>query len=105
MSLEAIGEYVCDVDEMADGTSRLVPGDPPAVLFRVDGQFYATHEWCSHEEWSLAEDSDVIGFEVECGLHLARFDIRTGQATCLPATKPITTYRVTVTDSKVYLDR
>jgi 3-phenylpropionate/trans-cinnamate dioxygenase ferredoxin component len=50
-----------------------------------DGEIYFIDDTCTHEEASLSE-GDLFGFEVECPLHGAVFDIRTGDVKCLPAT-------------------
>lgn len=70
-------------------------GDEPVALFNLDGTFYAIGDTCSHEEASLAE-GDVFGDCVECPLHGAEFDIKTGQARTLPAVVPVPTYAVKI---------
>jgi nitrite reductase/ring-hydroxylating ferredoxin subunit len=97
--------FACLADDLPPGTSMTVPGDRPAALYRNDdGEFYATADTCTHEEWSLGEDSDLDGNEVTCPLHMARFDIRTGQALCLPALTPLDSFTVEVDpDGKVYV--
>jgi nitrite reductase/ring-hydroxylating ferredoxin subunit len=95
--------FVCRADEIADGESRRADLDPPVAVYRVDGQFYATTDTCTHEEWSLGEDGDLDGYEVTCILHLARFDVRTGRALCLPATRALLTYATVIEDGGVYI--
>ena len=92
-----------DIDK---GTSCTVEvGGVSIALFRNSmGEFYATQDSCTHELWSLGEDSDLDDNTVTCPLHMACFDIRTGGALCLPATKPLTTYPVEVdSDDNVYV--
>lgn len=74
--------------------------DPPIAVFNVDGTCYAVDDTCSHAEASLA-DGDVEGVEVECPWHMGRFDLRTGRACKLPATKPIRTHAVEVIDGEI----
>lgn len=96
--------YVCDEGELEPGSSVTVPGDVPIALFRTeDGEYFATADSCTHEEFSLGEDSDLEGDEVICPLHMARFDLRTGEALCFPATVALQTYAVDVEDGKVYV--
>lgn len=91
--------FACMAADLDPGSSRTIDGDVPIALFRnEEGQFYATADTCTHEQWSLGEDSDLEGNEVVCPLHLARFDIRTGQPLCLPATVPLRTFPVEVSD-------
>ncbi|MFD4195287.1 non-heme iron oxygenase ferredoxin subunit [Amycolatopsis thermoflava] len=96
--------FACTVDELDKGESMTVPGDVPIALYRNDeGEFYATADTCTHEDWSLGEDSDLESNEVVCPLHMARFDIRSGEALCFPATVALKTYEVEVEDGKVYV--
>ncbi|MET8427907.1 non-heme iron oxygenase ferredoxin subunit [Nocardia sp. NPDC004860] len=106
--MEGIGtkhrRFACTVDELDKGTSMTVPGDIPIALFRTDeGDFYATADICTHEEWSLGQDSDLEGNEVICPLHMARFDIRTGRPLCFPATVALATFGVEIIDGNVYV--
>ena len=72
---------------------RVEVGDEPIAIFNVDGEFYAIGDTCSHEEASLSE-GDVFGTCVECPLHGAEFDLKTGKARTLPAVTPVASYRV-----------
>jgi nitrite reductase/ring-hydroxylating ferredoxin subunit len=97
---------VCSSPELEKESARALDvGDLRLALFRnSDGEFYATQDSCTHEQWSLGEDGDLDGNEVTCPLHLACFDIRTGAALFLPATEPLTTYPVEVDeDDNVYV--
>jgi nitrite reductase/ring-hydroxylating ferredoxin subunit len=95
----------CKVVDLNDGESMRVEHDPDDIaIFRVEGQFYATADLCTHEDWSLGEESDLDGHEVECCLHQARFDVRTGAATCYPATIALKTFSVRVVDDEVWVD-
>lgn len=96
--------FACAVDELDKGESMTLQGDVPIALFRNDeGEFYAIADTCTHEDWSLGEDSDLEGNEVVCPLHMARFDIRDGQPLCFPATVALKTFVVEVEDGNVYV--
>ncbi|CAB4580923.1 MAG: Rieske 2Fe-2S domain-containing protein [Actinobacteria bacterium] len=71
-----------------------VDGEPVLVVKTMDGLF-AVSDVCSHAEVSLAEGT-VAGGKVECWLHGAQFDLASGAALCLPATKAIGAYSVRV---------
>jgi 3-phenylpropionate/trans-cinnamate dioxygenase ferredoxin subunit len=73
----------------------------PVAIFRSGGRFYAIADTCTHEEASLAEGELVDEFTVECPLHGAQFDIRTGKVLCLPATVNEETFEVIVDDGMV----
>lgn len=94
----------CKVDQLSDGDSLKIGGDPPIAVYRVDGEFFATSDSCTHEEWSLGEDGDLDGHQIICCLHQAAFDVRTGEVTAPPATEPLKTFRVRITDDEVWVD-
>jgi nitrite reductase/ring-hydroxylating ferredoxin subunit len=94
----------CKVDDLRDGESLKVDGDPEIAVYRVDGEFYATADSCTHEEWSLGEDGELEGHEIVCCLHLAAFDVRSGAVTRFPATEPLRTYPLRVADGEIWVD-
>lgn len=65
----------------------------PIMLVRFEGKVYATHNICSHS-YALLSDGWFEDGCIECPLHQALFDVRTGRATCGPATEPVATYPV-----------
>lgn len=91
-------------DTIAEGKNACTTcGDKQIVVTKVQGAFYAFDNLCSHAEGYLA-DGWLEGFEVECPLHGARFDVRSGAAKCLPATAPIATYPVKCEEGVLYVD-
>lgn len=85
---------VCAAGELLPGEFRVVyDGDTPIAVYNIDGQYYAVEDTCTHDGGELA-GGEVIGFEVECPRHGARFDLRTGAVTCPPAYEPIAAFRV-----------
>ena len=73
------------------------------AVFKVDEDFYAIQNMCSHSEADLA-DGEVYDCKVECPLHGAEFDLTTGEAVTLPATKPVKTYPVSIEDGYLFLE-
>jgi nitrite reductase/ring-hydroxylating ferredoxin subunit len=73
-----------------------VDGEPVAV-FNVDGQFYATHNECTHVGGPLSQ-GHLEGFNAICPWHDSCFDVRSGEATCGPATEALQTYQVDISD-------
>ena len=71
-------------------------------LFRVDGAYYAIDDVCTHE-FALLSDGFVEGCEVECPLHMARFDLRTGKATAPPADADVATFPVRVEGTDIFV--
>ena len=94
---------VLALDELAPGTLTSVRLDgEDVVVANVDGEVYALEDMCSHEEYPLS-GGDLEGKEVECMLHGARFDVCTGNATRLPAVRPVKTFEVEVRDGDIYV--
>lgn len=94
---------VASVDQIAPGAAlRVEVGDEPVAIFNLDGEFYAIGDTCTHEEASLSE-GDVFGEVVECPLHGAEFDIKTGAARSLPAVTPVSTYPVKIQGDSVFV--
>lgn len=90
--------------DIPPGTARRYEiGDDSIAIFNVDGQFYAIGDTCSHEEASLAE-GDVFNDVVECPLHGAEFDLRSGKNLCLPAVTPVPVYRLRVDGGDILVD-
>ena len=91
--------------------SQLVQGKPVKVekdgkticVARVGDEVFAIDDTCSHSDASLAE-GDVTDFKIECWLHGAEFDLRTGEAVTPPAVAPIKTYSVSVDGDSVTVD-
>ncbi|WP_232069117.1 non-heme iron oxygenase ferredoxin subunit [Mycobacterium saskatchewanense] len=92
------------MDDLADGQLCRLPGAAHVAVYRIGDHFYATQDSCSHEQWSLADDGELEGYEIVCSLHLARFDVRDGRALCLPALQPLRTYPTRVVDGRVLID-
>lgn len=81
---------------------RVTVGEERIAMFRIGSEVFAIGDRCSHAEASLAE-GEVFGTEVECPRHGSEFDLRTGQALSLPATRPVPTYPVSIEEGTVYL--
>jgi 3-phenylpropionate/trans-cinnamate dioxygenase ferredoxin subunit len=96
---------------MADlSLASLTEGKPQRIekngesicVARVGAEVFAISDTCSHSEASLSE-GDILGFKIECWLHGAEFDLRTGEALTLPANIPAKTYPVIVTEDTVQI--
>jgi 3-phenylpropionate/trans-cinnamate dioxygenase ferredoxin subunit len=72
------------------------------AICHADGEFYAIADLCTHDNGPLGE-GQLEGNEIECPRHGARFDVRTGKVTCLPAVMPVPTYKLEVRDGAIYV--
>jgi 3-phenylpropionate/trans-cinnamate dioxygenase ferredoxin component len=93
----------CAVSDLPDeGAIGLEIDGTPVAIVRAEGQVYALHDVCSHEEVPLSE-GEIYDHTVECWLHGSCFDLRTGKPTGPPATKPVATYQVKIEGGEVYV--
>lgn len=95
---------VARVDEIPeDGAIEADVADVEVALFRIDGTVYATEASCTHQHARLA-DGFLDGCEIECPLHQARFDVRTGKVLCAPADRDLRVFPVRVEAGEVFVD-
>jgi 3-phenylpropionate/trans-cinnamate dioxygenase ferredoxin subunit len=99
-------ERLCAVDDVAPGTAeRFVVGKHKVCLVRIDDDFYAIGDVCSHADVSLSEgEVDAETKHIECWKHGSCFSLETGDPDTLPATRPVPTYAVRVEDGDVLLE-
>ena len=89
--------------EELSGAMRFDLGDTSIALFRVEDDVYAIGDRCSHAEASLSE-GELFDDEIECPLHGASFDVRTGKVLTLPATQPVPSYPVRIENGDVMVE-
>jgi len=71
---------VCKADELPVGKMKAVRFDGTGVLvFHLEDGFYATQSTCTHMFAPLGRGKVVDGCKIQCPLHRARFDIRSGE--------------------------
>lgn len=87
---------VATLGELPEGSVLGVEVDGKSVcLANCDGEVYAFQDNCSHRDFPLSNgELDPDECAITCEWHGAEFDVRTGRALCLPATKPIAVYEV-----------
>jgi len=72
------------------------------VVFKIEEDYFALNNRCSHAEASLSE-GEVYDCKVECPLHGAEFDLKTGEPLTLPATKPVKVYDVLLQNDQLLI--
>lgn len=72
-------------------------------LVKVRGEVFAFENRCSHAEFPLTDGEMVDDYVIECGLHGAQFDVRTGEVLELPATDELACYDVRVEGGDVWV--
>jgi 3-phenylpropionate/trans-cinnamate dioxygenase ferredoxin subunit len=89
------------VTDFPEGEGRRVDVDGRSVaVFRVDGEFYALHDCCTHGEAPLSRGT-VKNKTVMCPRHGAHFDLRNGDCLTLQAVRNVEAFEVKVEDGEV----
>ncbi len=92
---------VAKVGEIPPGGVKVVRLDDQEIaIFHLAGAYYAMDDVCTHDGGPLGEGT-IEDHVIECPRHGARFDIRTGAVLAMPATVPVTTYRVRVDGDEI----
>lgn len=95
---------VADATEIPEGESRVYDLDIARIaLCKVGGQIFAIEDVCSHDDGPLGEGC-ILDHEIECPRHGARFDIRTGAVTRMPAVAPVPVYPVKIEGGRVMIE-
>ena len=111
-------QLVCSANDVPAGKMKAfqVAGETILIFHLADG-FYATQQRCTHTLAPLGRGSVLDEGVVQCPLHRARFDIRTGEVVrwanfppgiqflnVARGEKALKTYTVTVEDGKVFAE-
>jgi apoptosis-inducing factor 3 len=100
---ETVWIPVCAESELTEGVPRLVQaGEESVYLVRLSGAIYAVGHECTHYQGKLV-DGVLIGREVVCPSHNARFDVTTGRMLIPPALNDLPVYPVKVEGGQVLL--
>lgn len=92
---------VAKTSDLTDPGKMLVEVEDRLIaLFHVDGAFYALDDVCTHDGGPLAE-GEMDGCQIICPRHGARFDITTGAALTMPATKATTSHEVKIEGDEI----
>jgi 3-phenylpropionate/trans-cinnamate dioxygenase ferredoxin component len=81
---------------LAEGEHVVVDVDGADVaVFKIDGQFYAIEDVCSHDGAEIAS-GELDGDEIICPRHGARFCVKTGAVKSPPAYEDIACFPVKI---------
>jgi len=72
------------------------------AIFKIDGQFYAIEDVCPHDGAEVAS-GELVGDEIICPRHGARFCVKTGQVQCPPAYEDIETFSVRLKEGRLQI--
>lgn len=95
---------VAKVQDVPPGKAKQVTvGGKAVALFNVNGTFYALEDECPHVGAPLS-DGELMGQEVVCPWHGARFDVATGAVHCPPARTGVACFKVQVVGDDVQVE-
>ena len=96
---------VAKISDLSPGQIKWVAVERERILLaNVDGVFYALRDVCGHRQAPLSRGK-LSGHLIECPLHFAQFDVRTGELVDGPVSAPVPVYEVRVDGDAVYLKR
>ncbi len=94
---------VASETEIPDPGSLLVEvEDRLIVLVHAAGHWYALDDVCTHDGGPLSDGRiDPLTPSIACPRHGAQFDLRSGAALTMPATKATVAHKVRIEDGRV----
>ncbi len=100
---------VCLKSEIQPGQAKSVNVSGRQIaIFNCDGRYLAVEDACTHRPGVLLSEGEATCEDgkcrVTCAMHGANFDLETGAALSLPASKPVQTYPVRVQDDIIEID-
>ncbi|HEV2835567.1 MAG TPA: Rieske 2Fe-2S domain-containing protein [Pyrinomonadaceae bacterium] len=81
--------------------SVVLPDGDELAVYNVNGEYYATENFCPHRGALLSEGA-LCGHIIECGLHGWQFDVRSGE--CLTVQEKIRTFKVKIEEGLVKIE-
>ena len=92
----------CVVADLIPDEGYRLDVSPPVSIFLSGGEMFCVDDTCTHETYSLA-DGWVENCVVECALHFAKFDLRTGAVLSPPAPAPLAAHELRVEGEDVHV--
>lgn len=103
MTTTKIWTHACPASGLDEGEPFGVKlGEQCVALYKVDDEIFATDNICSHA-FAMLSDGFLDGHVIECPLHGAMFDVRSGK--CQSGSyKDIKAFEVYLRDGEVYVN-
>ncbi|MBD3703002.1 non-heme iron oxygenase ferredoxin subunit [Klebsiella pneumoniae] len=94
---------VCDAEQVQEDFPYSGNIDGKEIgIYLIDGEYYALEDVCPHA-YALLSQGFVEDGKVECPLHEAVFDVKTGQCLHGPGGRNLNRYPVRVYDNQIRL--
>jgi len=95
-------EQVAKVGEIEPGTCKAVDVDGTQVaVFNLDDDYYAIEDVCTHDGSEIS-CGIIMGEEIICSRHGARFCIKTGKVTAPPAYEDIEVFPIKIENDAIF---
>lgn len=95
---------LCRADEIQEDAGRSLRVDGRDIgVFNLGGTICALADRCPHGDALLSKGWVEDGI-VECPLHGAQFDIRTGRVLCGPAKEDVATFELRIDNGEVFMN-
>jgi 3-phenylpropionate/trans-cinnamate dioxygenase ferredoxin component len=95
---------VGEVGNLAPGQVKvIIPRGERIALANLNGEYFALDDACTHD-FAPLDQGELVGDQIECPRHGARFDVRTGKAMTLPAIYPIKTFPTRVVGNDIEIE-
>jgi 3-phenylpropionate/trans-cinnamate dioxygenase ferredoxin subunit len=92
------------LDSIIEGKPvKLSKAGKDICVARVGNEVFAIEDNCTHQDAALSE-GEQSGYKIECWLHSAEFDLRTGAALTPPASQAVKTYPVLIDGNNVVVE-
>lgn len=97
-------EKVCSTSQVrADFPYGAKVGGKEIGIYLVEGEYFAIEDVCPHA-YALLSQGFVEDGKVECPLHEAVFDIRSGRCLREPGGRNLSVYPLRVSDGEIEID-
>jgi len=94
---------IASVDQLEDDESLAIEVEGKQLaLHKTDGELFVSDNICTHQ-YALLSDGFLEDGCIECPLHQAKFDLRTGRAMCAPATVDVQVYSVKTEGQDIFV--
>lgn len=95
-------EHILNLSDLPDGEQESVfVDDFPALAVRLGDEVHVVEDVCTHDGQPLGGGLVADG-AIACPRHGARFDLKTGEALCMPATMPVKAFAVEIRGNEVW---
>ena len=95
---------IASVGQLEDDESLAIEVEGKQLaLHKTDGELFVSDNICTHQ-YALLSDGFLEDGCIECPLHQAKFDLRTGRAMCAPATVDVQVYSVKTEGQDIFVD-